>query len=102
MGKVTKTEFEEFLILYDRFLDQCNMVASIFAEAEEEFLYVAEWQVSLPYSTCTGERVPGYIYALDGGAPIEIPFEYMYKTEEELKAVVRDNPDLIKGMVHRK
>lgn len=98
---MNRNEFEEYLVLQDKFIDKCNTIASIFAEVVEDFMYADNWSIEPPFETCTGFREIGYVYCrgcLD--RVFHIPFQYIYMTEDELRDVVKNHPERIRAMVH--
>lgn len=97
---MNKNEFEEYLVLQDKFIDKCNTIASIFAEVVKDFMYADNWSIKLPFYSCSGYRESGYVHCrglLD--RVLHIPFEYFFMTLGELKNVVKNHPEQIKAMV---
>ena len=97
---MNRNEFEEYLVLQDKFMDKCNTIASIFAEVVEDFMYADNWSIEPSFETCTGFREIGYVYCrgcLD--RVFHIPFKYIYMTEDELRDVVKNHPEQIRAMV---
>ena len=98
---MTREEFEEYLVLQDKFMDKCNIIASIFAEVVKDFMYADNWFIKLPIYSCSGCREPGYVHCrglID--RVLHIPFEYFSMTEDELKDVVKNTPEKIEAMVN--
>lgn len=97
---MTREDFENYLVLEDSFQSQCNLIASIFSEVDRSFRYADGWMVHMPYETCSGYKEPGYIFCIcPFDKLLHIPFKYMSMTEDELKKVVKDNPEDIRLMV---
>lgn len=97
---MTRNEFEEYLVLQDKFIDKCNTIASIFAEVVKDFMYADNWFIKLPFYSCSGYRESGYVHCrglLD--RVLHIPFEYFFMTGGELKDVVKNHPEQIRAMV---
>ena len=97
---MTKEEFEDYLVLQDKFMDKCNTIASIFAEVVKDFMYADNWFVKLPIYSCSGYREPGYVHCRGlVDRVLHIPFEYFSMTEDELRDVVKNTPEKIEDMV---